>query len=379
MFIVAQGVVLDERTKRFAFTCANRLPQNEPPMGMFDLAVLRYHWGLGRVFDNYIQLHFKVEDIPGAGFEVEGHEGKQPNYTVLAKRERAASLWDALMEVMSMTLSVDVLRMSSDIHLPDSFINAHAGPPRAQVILLDDLPDGPLYDLWSFFSGSAPIRPSLDPEYKTVVAALLSEHTAIIPLPGHSIPLAHIGQRDVSNRDYSALARVFAARVLQNYGVLYPQDDRHTSNAVRVTLITWPGTCELRDTEHLLQALRGAFPHVIIKAVGLAAMPMAGQLKTVQSTDVLVGAHGDGLSHIMFMREGEGAVLEIQPAGVSTSPDQARYKSLAAMLGQKYFSLEAEVVASDRAGWTELSLSADEFVAQVGRAIEALGASSGGR
>lgn len=62
----------------------------------------------------------------------------------------------------------------------------------------------------------------------------------------------------------------------------------------------------------------------------------------------------------------------IQPAGVSTSRGQVRHESLAAVLRQKYFSIEAEVVALDRVRWTESSLSAAEFVAQVGRVIEAL-------
>lgn len=77
---------------------------------------------------------------------------------------------------------------------------------------------------------------------------------------------------------------------------------------------------------------------------------MTDQLQIAQSTDVLVGADGDGLSHIMSMREGEGAVVENQPAGLSVTYHQVRYKNLSAMLRREYFMAEAEVVSLGRDG-----------------------------
>lgn len=99
----------------------------------------------------------------------------------------------------------------------------------------------------------------------------------------------------------------------------------------------------------------------------------------------------------MFMREGQGAVVELQPADLSTTQHQGRYKNLAATLGQKYFSAKTEVDSLGQGGsgeadveqslggdtlnqieielarrGTELSLGAGEFVAQVERAIEVL-------
>lgn len=164
------------------------------------------------------------------------------------------------MEIISMMLNVDVLRMSSDIRLGDSFIRAPADLRRTQVIILDDLPDGPLNGLWFFFARSLPIRFGGIPEDKTRADALLSAHTAIVPLPGHSNPLSQIEQYDVSDRRYSALARTFSRRVLQKYGVLSTWGGSSISKVVRVTLITGLGTREIRDIDYLLRALRGAFP-----------------------------------------------------------------------------------------------------------------------
>jgi hypothetical protein len=52
----------------------------------------------------------------------------------------------------------------------------------------------------------------------------------------------------------------------------------------------------------------------------------------------------------MFMREGQGAVVELQPADLSTTQHQGRYKNLAATLGQKYFSVKTEVDSLGQGG-----------------------------
>lgn len=96
---------------------------------------------------------------------------------------------------------------------------------------------------------------------------------------------------------------------------------------VRITLIVGTGTHRIRDADHLLQALRRALPNVIAQEVDFAAIPMTDQLQIAQSTEVLVGAHGDGLGHAMFMREGEDAVVEIQPAGLPATPSSAVQKT----------------------------------------------------
>lgn len=186
-------------------------------------------------------------------------------------------------------------------------------------------------------------------------------------------------------------------RVLRHYGVLGPQGVNGIPKVFRVTLIAGTGTCRIRDTDRLLQALRRAFPDIIAREVDFAAIHMKDQLQIVQSIDVLVWAHGAGLSHTMFLRDGKGAVVEIQPTERPATQHQARCKNLAAMLGRKYFIAEAEGVPLGQAGsWlvdterrhggnkshavelelarrdTELVISEDEFVAQVGRSMEAL-------
>lgn len=396
-FCIAQNVMLDEETEQFSLECDTRLPEKQSPKGVFDIDEMQRQSGPGAVFERYFDIGWKPQSLLQSRLQFEEHQQEQSTYTVLIKREGTASFWDSLMEIMSMTLSMDILRMSSDTRLGDSFIKVPADLPRTKVIILDDLPDGPLYDIWAFFSASAPIRFRDILDDRTRAEALFSGHTAIVPLPGSSNPLSQIDQSDIPDCRYSGLARTFARRALRNYGLLYPQGRNDISKVVRVTLIAGTGPQRIRETDYLLEALRRAFPNVIAREVDFAGITMAEQLQIAQSTDVLVGAHGGGMSHMMFMREDEGAIVEIQPLGLSVTNHQARYKNLAALLGRRYFVAEAELVPFGQGGSriadmekgngkdrpkavefelvrrdVELAISEDDFVAGVGRAIDAL-------
>lgn len=177
-----------------------------------------------------------------------------------------------------MMLSVDMLRMSSDTRQGDSFITVPADLPRTQFIFLDELPEGLLYDLRSFFAGLTPTRFKDIFEDKTRAEVLLSAHTATVPLPGSSNPLSQIDQYDVPNCRYSGVVRTFARWKLHNYGVLYPPGGIGASKFVTVTLIVCTGRRKIRDADHLLRALHRMFPNVIVWEVDCANIPMFNQL-----------------------------------------------------------------------------------------------------
>ncbi|KAG6359137.1 hypothetical protein INS49_012657 [Diaporthe citri] len=281
--------------------------------GVVDFDEVQRQSAPGAVFDSRSNIGWKPKDLLHP-LLVEEQQAKQSNHTILIKREGTGSFCDSFMEIMSMTLSIDILRMSSDIRLGDSFINHSTSRPAEDTSNHSRrLARSPLYDLLSFFAGSTSIRFKDILDGKIRAEALISAHTSIVPLPGSSNPLSQINQR-----------------VLRNYGVLCPLDGNGISKVVMITLLAGR---RIRETDHLLHALHRAFPNVI-----------ALELRIVQSTHVLVGAHGDGLSHIMFMRACEGAVVEIQPAGLSATNRQARYKSLAMMIGREYFMAEAEAI-----------------------------------
>jgi hypothetical protein len=62
--------------------------------------LLSYWYETGRfIFDRYIQLDDKLEPPPPT-----------KNYTILVKREGALNLWHSLMEIFSMSMTLDVLK-----------------------------------------------------------------------------------------------------------------------------------------------------------------------------------------------------------------------------------------------------------------------------
>ncbi|KAI7786846.1 DUF563 domain-containing protein [Diaporthe eres] len=282
LFCITRGVVLDEEDKRFSFGCDTSPSSKKSPRSLFNSDEMQRKSG--------------------------------------------------------------ILRMSSDIRQGDSFVTITADLPRTQFIFLDELPEGPLYDLRSFFAGLTPTRFKDIFEDKTRAEALSSAHTAIMPLPGSSNPLSQIDQWK-----------------LHNYGVLYPPGGIGASKFVKVTLIACTGRRKIRDADHLLRALHLAFPNVIV----------------------------------WFMGDDECVIVEIQPAGLAATHHRARYKNLATMLRRTFFmaKLRSSVPLGQGGGLImymeqghggdkavhiklamrdmELAISEDVFVAQIGRAIQA--------
>ncbi|KAI1159727.1 hypothetical protein F5B18DRAFT_635439 [Nemania serpens] len=64
-------------------------------------------------------------------------------------------------------------------------------------------------------------------------------------------------------------------------------------------------------------------------------------------TGVLVGVHGAGLTHLMFMRQGAGALVGIQPQGL----DHHGFKNLAGMRDLGYFRAHARILPPE--DWVE--------------------------
>lgn len=231
---------------------------------------------------------------------------------------------------MAILSSLDVLRTAPDrvsgqeaMFSPDDF-------PRTDIIILDEYPDGPYFELFSMVSGRKPLRLTEWVESRRSrdngdIGAMIPIDKIIIPLAGAANPLWS-DWVSIECRDNSIL-RVFVQRVFDFYGIprIRHRDtpSPHTSSffllpsppRLNVSIVVRKNSRKLIGIDELLfEAAKVKFSHVAdIRLVDFEGKPFQEQIQIARDTDVLVGMHGAGFTHVMFMEEGRGALVEIQP------------------------------------------------------------------
>ncbi|KXH59107.1 DUF563 domain-containing protein [Colletotrichum salicis] len=382
-FCIGQGAVLDRESGKFHLDCDVRQPTgNESSHGIISFSNIGNYWydtGPGFLFQNFVSV--KAGASPSSATQAASSYDSRP-FTILVKREGHSNIWHSLMEIWSMVMSLDVLRLSHDgDNLDKPFFTIPWDVPRTQVVFLDNQEEGPLYSLWGMFAGREPLRLTKvleDPAQSQVFSE--TPQNVIIPLAGGSNPL---WQNDWEDRDCkdAPLLRVFTRRVMQQFGVEFGMG-RRQGKPLNVTLIDRRVSRRLLNQDVLLDAARNAFPDANFQAIDLGAMSFPEQLRIIQSTDVLIGVHGAGLTHTMFLRENGAAVVEIQPSSMS----HKGFRNVAQMLGHNYFSTHAEMVGHeeddkgrkrdlvrrDRWHWADIRIEESAFLELVGKAVESM-------
>jgi len=348
-FCIGQGALLDVAQKAFRLECELRdVDANETANGLIGAHSLKPTWfetGPRYLIDKYVKFESGPE--PTAPAAVANNEDA-PRFILLLKREGNRNLWHSMMELLSMTITFDTLRISRDPGNNDRpFFNFPGDVSRTQVVVVDDQPDQAWFGLWRMFSGREPVRLKdilADPARAREFAD--QRTNIILPLAGGANTL---WQNDWVVRDcyHAPLLRLFVRRVMAHVGLRFETGPRTTADGdkkdIRLTFLQRKGSRRLLQEEALLDAVRSRYPNVDIESVDMGSLPLLEQLRIVQETDLLLGVHGAGLTHMMFMREGAGAVVEIQPEGLS----HKGFRNLAAMTGQKYFVAQAQIASPE--------------------------------
>ncbi|KAI3395351.1 hypothetical protein diail_1407 [Diaporthe ilicicola] len=344
-FCIGQNARFDFEKQTFVLDC----PARDGPKGLPRVGLLSSYWyetGSKVLYNRYMKL------VQGEAPPADTVPGTPPAYTYLLKREGAFNPWHCLMEIMSMTFTMDALRLARD---PASLsgaplFNASADIVNTQVVVVDDDPDGPYFDLWTLFSGRKPRRLSELTASETESWLSRSPQNVILPLAGGGNQL---WQNDWEERDCTEnpLLRLFVRRVLAFYSIpdaAPPADTPSSSDAAPELTITFINRVEgrrLQGQERLLDALRASLPaRAHLRSVDMASLSFAEQLRVARTTDVLVGVHGAGLTHMMFLPEGDGAVVEIQPEKL----DYNGFRNMALMRQLGYFTAHGARVAPKR-------------------------------
>lgn len=259
------------------------------------------------------------------------------NFTILVKREGSHNPWHSLMEIWSMTMTLDVLRMAKEPSINALFYSM-SDVDNTQVMILDNYDEGPYFDLWSLFAKRPTVRA------RNMTTALTTSENIIVPLPGASNPVWQ-GDWDIHNCDRSPLLTTFAQRILSFYN-LATIPASHPD--IVLTFIDRRSTRRLLDQDSHLAALRAHIPHLKVQSIDFATLSFAEQIKAVRGTDILVGVHGAGLTHAMFLPE-SAVVVEILPEGL----EHKGFRNFAALLGHAYFSAHGLKARAGRDGGVE--------------------------
>ncbi|TFL04625.1 hypothetical protein BDV98DRAFT_325347 [Pterulicium gracile] len=384
-FCIAQGALLSASKRKFTLDCSIRRPsKQETREGLVRFDAIRGYWyetGPRYIFYKFF-TKFKVADdwssfSPRSLLPSLFRSKTQPIYTILIKREGSQNLFHSLMEIWSLTQSLDVLRLTTDPQTGSAYFDT---PTNAQVVILDDHPDGPYLDLWTMMAVRPPVRleQALKSRKGTMLAASPGiKHNVIIPLAGAANAIWDNDWEDRNCEHAAPLLKLFVRRVLNHVGVRpfeAPAEGvpaQTKKKKIRVTYILRTESRRLLHFDALLASARLAFgPDVDPRVVDFASLSFAEQVYIVHyETDVLVGVHGAGLTHTMFLHgDGGGkAMVEIQP-------DVMHYKgfrNLARMLGCGYFMEKGhseDAIKEERSGErverTDLDSTSTESQAQ---------------
>ncbi|KAE8141235.1 hypothetical protein BDV38DRAFT_237599 [Aspergillus pseudotamarii] len=353
-FCLAQGASFNSSRQKFALDC--ELQQPSKPDSPFDIPQYGrfenywYNTGPNVVFNNLIDLQNDSSTSTGTPLG-------SANFTILVNREGATNPWHTLMEIFSMTMTIDVLQMSRDVDSERPLFTA-ADIDNTQVLIMDNHENGPFFDLWSLFAKRPALRlHDLNPNLS------IEPQNLIIPLAGGSNPLWQGDWEPHSCKD-SPLLRTFSSRVLDFYGL---KERVPEGPEIVVTFINRTGSRRLTHSEEYLQAVEADIPHTRLQSFDFATMSLERQLDIVRGTDVLVGVHGAGLTHGIFLSQGS-SMVEILPAGLN----HKGFRNMASLMGHSYFSTHAARASNNDWHNEDVFLENDRFMDIMNIAIKAV-------
>jgi EGF domain-specific O-GlcNAc transferase len=360
-FCIGQGARLDKARKFFQTSCHLVEPWGiETNASSTPLEYFPRYWyetGPRTIIDQFVNLTVEDLELP--------LRNEPEKFTVLLKREGAGNPWHSLMEIMALSMTLDVLQFSPDSRRRENgraFLTPDDAP-NTQVVILDNEVDGPYFDLWQLFAKKPTVRLSKLPAGADI-------GNIIIPLPGASNPVWQ-SDWEPNSCDHSELLQTFSRRVLSHLNI---SDFRKSSgngedNKIRVTFIDRRGTRKLIDVDKHIAALSKRYAHAEIRLVDLATMPLAEQIQTVRDSDVLAGVHGAGLTHGMWLKE-QSVMVEILPEGFK----HKGFRNLAGAMGHGYFSTHGIQPPGEALEWQtgDVVLEEDRFAELMDVAIKSI-------
>lgn len=211
-------------------------------------------------------------------------------------------------------------------------------PDEARIVMLDYWPEGPFKDIMTrAFSPSTPLV-TIE-ELGKEAGGSVCFRRAVFNLPEYAAAIVK-GRPSGDDCANSELVRAYASFVATRLEAAPEYTDADNQRQVRVIFNSrrnYDGRTLLRqlgNEEELFRRFTSRHPAVNAERVDFAQLSFADQVATAAKADIMVGMHGSGLAHCMWMQE-EGIVVEItEPQG-----NLKTFRNLCKWSGKTYFAM----------------------------------------
>ncbi|KAI7704523.1 hypothetical protein KC353_g13439, partial [Hortaea werneckii] len=109
----------------------------------------------------------------------------------------------------------------------------------------------------------------------------------------------------------------------------------------KLVMINRKHSRHLLHTDALFDALQARHPEIEMTLLDYGTLDFKAQLELDQTTDILVGVHGAGLTHGMFLPR-HSTLAQILPPTL----DHYGFENMARFLGHKYYSTQSKAFES---------------------------------
>lgn len=192
-------------------------------------------------------------------------------------------------------------------------------PDDVRIVLLDYWPLGPFEAIMQkAFSNINFKVQSIQDLAKSKGVSSLCFRRALFNLPEYSAAIVK-GRPNGDDCSHSELVRAYASHVATRLGAISPMTDADNLRPTKVVFNSrrnYDGRTLLRqltNEQELVDRLKQSHPAVEVEQVDFAQLSFEQQILKAGSADIMIGMHGSGLAHCMFMPE-DGILIEITEA-----------------------------------------------------------------
>jgi protein O-GlcNAc transferase len=303
------------------------------------------HWQVRKAMPHVGPMLRQLEEVRAFPQDVE--RVTAPTY-LLARDEDSENMFHSTADHLNAFLVSEVLESSRD---------------NWQTVLFDRMPDGPFASLIErTFSPKNKLKRSQDYAGKKVVFDELIFH---LESPAGIVFPKVAGPKGVMTCTASSLWLGFRAAVLQGFGLLDTPALQVPHAVLSVRRRTGgKNTGRVFADEAALTRVLKEGSAMTSEVVDLGSLPFDRQIALMRRTNILIGAHGAGLMHVLFLAE-EAVLLEIHP---SYRLDR-HFRLAARMAGKLYLPLRSTEPVTCQGTSDAIPVSERDFRAALDAAV----------